>query len=32
MRLPSWTLIDNREIKISSTEIRKQRKKLRGSY
>ena len=30
--LPSWTWIKNREINISSSEIRKQRKKLRGSY
>jgi len=30
--LPSWTWIENREINISSSEIRKQRKKLRGSY
>tara|TARA_B110000263_G_scaffold235563_1_gene234118 strand:- start:918 stop:1499 length:582 start_codon:yes stop_codon:yes gene_type:complete len=30
--LPSWSWIDNREIKISSSEIRKQREKLRGSY
>ena len=29
-KLPSWTWIDNREIKISSTEIRKQRLLLRG--
>ena len=28
--LPSWTWIDNREIKISSTEIRQQRLLLRG--
>ena len=32
MKLPSWTWIENREINISSSEIRKQRKKLRGSY
>ena len=31
-QLPSWTWINNREIKISSTEIRKQREFLRGSY
>ena len=31
-KLPSWTWINNREIKISSTEIRKQRELLRGSY
>ena len=30
--LPSWTWIKNREIKISSTEIRKQRNILRGNY
>jgi|TARA_B110000438_G_scaffold274166_1_gene294153 nicotinate-nucleotide adenylyltransferase len=29
--LPSWTWINNREVKISSTEIRKQRYLLRGS-
>ena len=29
-KLPSWTWIDNREIKISSTEIRQQRLLLRG--
>ena len=29
-KLPSWTWIDNREIKISSTEIRQQRFLLRG--
>ncbi len=28
--LPSWQWIDNREIKISSTQIRKQRQLLRG--
>ena len=28
--LPAWTWIENKEIKISSTEIRKQRKLLRG--
>ena len=32
VELPSWTWIKNREINISSSEIRKQRKKLRGSY
>lgn len=31
-KLPSWTLINNREVKISSTEIRKQRIFLRGSH
>ena len=31
-QLPSWTWINNREIKISSTEIRKQRELFRGSY
>ena len=31
-QLPSWTWIDNREIKISSSEIRKQRNLLRGNY
>ena len=31
-KLPSWTWINNRQIKISSTEIRKQRKILRGSH
>ena len=31
-QLPSWTWINNREIKISSTEIRKQRELLRGFY
>ena len=31
-QLPSWSLIKNKEIKISSTEIRKQRELLRGSY
>ena len=30
--LPSWSLINNREIKISSTEIRNQRKILRVPY
>ena len=29
---PSWTWINNREVKISSSEIRNQRKKLRGSH
>jgi len=29
-KLPSWTIIENKEIKISSTEIRNQREKLRG--
>ena len=29
-RVPSWTFIENKEIKISSTEIRDQRKILRG--
>ena len=28
--LPSWSFIQNREIRISSTEIRKQRELLRG--
>ena len=28
--LPAWTIIQNKEIKISSTEIRKQREKLRS--
>ena len=28
--LPSWTLVNNKEIKISSTEIRKQRELLRS--
>ena len=31
-KLPSWTIIENKEIKISSTEIRNQRDKLRGKY
>ncbi len=31
-KLPSWTIINNREINISSSEIRKQRQKLRGTY
>jgi len=30
--LPSWIWINNREIKISSSEIRKQREFLRGSH
>ena len=30
-KTPSWTVIKNKEIKISSTEIRNQRNKLRGS-
>ena len=30
-KLPSWTIIENKEIKISSTEIRNQRKKFRGT-
>ena len=30
--VPSWLFIENKEIKISSTEIRKQRNKLRGKY
>ena len=29
-KVPSWLFIDNKEIKISSTEIRNQRKKFRG--
>ncbi len=29
-KLPSWTIIENKEIKISSTEIRNQRDKFRG--
>ena len=29
-KLPSWTIIQNKEIKISSTEIRKQREQLRS--
>ena len=29
-KLPSWALIKNKEVKISSTEIRNQREKLRG--
>ena len=31
-QLPSWALINNREIRISSSEIRKQRIKFRGQY
>ena len=31
-KLPSWTLINNKEVKISSSEIRKQREQLRGTY
>ena len=31
-QFPSWTWINNREIKISSTEIRKQRNLLRSSH
>ena len=30
--LPSWTWINNREIKISSTDIRDQRKNLRSKH
>ena len=30
-KTPSWTVVENKEIKISSTEIRNQRNKLRGS-
>ena len=30
-QLPSWAWINNREVKISSTEIRKKRDLLRGS-
>ena len=30
-KLPSWTIIQNKEIKISSTEIRKQREQLRSN-
>ena len=30
IKLPSWAWVDNREIKISSTEIRQQRLLLRG--
>tara|TARA_A100001011_G_scaffold397049_1_gene496837 strand:+ start:8127 stop:8708 length:582 start_codon:yes stop_codon:yes gene_type:complete len=29
-KMPSWAFIENKEIKISSTEIRNQREKLRG--
>ena len=29
-KLPSWTIIENKEIKISSTEIRNQRDRFRG--
>ena len=29
-KLPSWAIVENKEIKISSTEIRNQRDKLRG--
>ena len=28
-KTPAWTIIQNKEIKISSTEIRKQREQLR---
>ncbi len=28
--LPSWIIVENKEIKISSTQIRSQRNKLRG--
>ena len=31
-KLPSWTWINNKEINVSSTEIRKQRENLRGSH
>ena len=31
-QLPSWTWVSNREIKISSSEIRKQRDSLRGKH
>ena len=31
-KLPSWTWIDNREVNISSTEIRKQRNLLRAPH
>ena len=31
-QLPSWTWINNKEVKISSTEIRRQRNLLRGSH
>ena len=30
-KLPAWTIIQNKEIKISSTEIRKQREQLRSN-
>ena len=30
-KLPAWVWIDNKEIKISSTEIRNQRELLRGN-
>ena len=30
-KLPSWVIVENKEIKISSTEIRNQRKKFRGT-
>ena len=29
-KLPSWMIVENKEIKISSTEIRNQRDKFRG--
>ncbi len=32
IRLPSWALINNKEIRISSSEIRKQRMTFRGQY
>ena len=32
LKLPSWYLVNNKEIKISSSEIRKQRENLRGSH
>ena len=31
-KTPAWTLIQNKEIRISSSEIRNQRNKLRGKY
>ena len=31
-KLPAWSWIDNKEVKISSTEIRKKREFLRGQY
>ena len=31
-KLPLWIFLNNKEIKISSTEIRKQRETLRGKY